>query len=214
MERIGIDSPNAVEQAAAVLRAGGVVVIPTDTIYGLACDAMNETAVRKIFEMKMRSREKALPIFVSNAVMLEQVARVSPEMSAMLSQLWPGALTAVLLAQSTIPEILHRGTPAIGVRMPKYQFDLNLVEKFGGPLAVTSANISGKGSHTQIESVINSFHESAGPNLIVDAGNLSDSMASTVVDFTKTPPVILREGPVLKQDILALWNTYFDPTTQ
>lgn len=211
MERIIVGDPSVFERAIAVLQNGGVIVIPTDTVYGLACDAMNENAIQRIFEIKMRSREKALPIFVSNTVMLEQVARVSPEMSAMLSQLWPGALTAVLLAQSTIPEILHRGTNAIGVRMPKYQFDLNLVEQFGGPLAVTSANISGKGSCIKIQDVINSFHGGIEPDLVVDAGDLPDSIASTVADFTKTPPVILREGPVLELDILALWNTYFNP---
>lgn len=211
MERVPITGPQAEEKTLAVLKAGGVVVIPTDTVYGLSCDATNEAAIQKIFFLKSRSQEKSLPIFVSDKAMLERVARLTDITSSIVFQFWPGALTAILAAQPVLPAALHPGTPAVGVRIPKYPFLLEVIEKFGKPIVGTSANISGKGAHTHIENMLRDFRGASDLDLIIDAGDLPDNLPSTVVDFTKSRPVMLREGAISKNDFFAAADQYFKP---
>ncbi|MEK7151041.1 MAG: L-threonylcarbamoyladenylate synthase [Patescibacteria group bacterium] len=211
MDQISINDINVLEKASQVLLAGGVIVVPTDTVYGLACDAQNTEAIERLFRIKERDRGKSIPVFVRDYVMLSEIARLGEPSATILFNFLPGPLTAVLQALGALPSILHKDTPNIGIRIPNYKFDLDLVEKFGRPLAVTSANISGKGLCTEVSAVINSFHETRGPDLLIDAGDLPESIASTVVDFTKIPPVVLREGPISKKDFFAVANQYYTP---
>ena len=120
MEIIAIDKPEAKERLFAVLKAGGVAVVPTDTVYGLACDAFNADAVEKLFLIKERDREKAIPVFVTDRGMLEQIARIDEPLATVLFNFWPGALTAVLAAQHVFPEALLAGTLTVGVRITNY----------------------------------------------------------------------------------------------
>ncbi|MEK7576142.1 MAG: L-threonylcarbamoyladenylate synthase [Patescibacteria group bacterium] len=211
MERISEDDPGVLKRAAEVLSAGGVVVVPTDTVYGLACDAFNASAVEKLFLIKKRDRGKAIPIFVHDRMLLDQVVLLDEPVATILFNFWPGALTAVILARSIFPEALQAGTPTVGVRIPNNSFILGLIGRMGRPLAVTSANKSGHGESTHIVRVVNEFHEGAGPDLIIDAGDLAENKPSIVVDCTKTPPVILREGGISKSDFFAVASQYFKP---
>ncbi len=211
MEIIAIDKPEAKERLFAVLKAGGVAVVPTDTVYGLACDAFNADAVEKLFLIKERDREKAIPVFVTDRGMLEQIARIDEPLATVLFNFWPGALTAVLAAQHVFPEALLAGTLTVGVRIPNYSFILDLIRGYGKPLAVTSANKSGTDSSTRIARVAQDFQEGIGPDLLINAGDLPESAPSTVIDCTKTPPVILREGAISKKTFFEVADQYFKP---
>lgn len=187
-----------------VLKNCGVVVVPTDTVYGLAADAGNEKAVRKVFEIKGRVKDKKLPVFVSSLEMLSPSPNsVLPEPSSdleregrlggFLKKVWPGKITCVFNAK-------NGGT--IGVRMPNHDLVLKIIEKFGGPITGTSANVSGKPEHTKIDELIKEFKGlKVKPDLILDAGDLPPSKPSTVLDCTIWPPKILREGAVSKEEL-------------
>lgn len=180
-----------VENAARLLRAGGVLVVPTDTVYGLAADFRNSAACRMIFEIKKRPAEKILPVFVSSLEMAEQMEPFTLGVEDILKKFWPGKLTAVLQSMEKP-----------GLRVPDNKFLLTLIEALGGPIAETSANISGSPPHTNIGEVIAEFKQSfPRPDLVVDAGDLPDSLPSSVVDFTVMPPCILREGAISREEL-------------
>lgn len=208
MIRIAVSDPGALEAALNVLQSGGMVIVPTDTVYGLSCDATNEMAIEKIFRLKARSQEKALPVFVADLSMAQQIARIDDTSVSILSRFWPGAMTGVFFAQPVLPELLHQGTPAIALRIPNNEFILNLVRELGRPIVATSANTSGAGSQTKIENVLKNFHETEEPDLVIDGGDLPDNIPSTVVDFTKMPPVVLRAGAVPKEEFLKVVEGY------
>ena len=181
-----------VSRTAKLLKEGGVVVLPSDTVYGIAADFKNEAAKRRIFEIKKRPEEKILPVFVSSLEMAEELRPIANEkVREILKKFWPGKLTAVLTS---------RQEP--GLRVPGNTFILSLIEALGGPLAETSANIYGSPHHTKIDELIAELQFSfPQPDLIVDAGDLPDSLPSTVVDFTVDPPKILREGAVSEEEL-------------
>ncbi len=206
---MNISDSKSIEAIIRVLRGGGVVVVPTDTVYGLACDACDANAVEKLFLIKERNRGKAIPVFVDCREMLDQIARVDEQLATVLFSFWPGALTAVLPAQNVFPEALLAGTSTVGVRIPNYSFILDLIREYGKPLAVTSANKSGEGASTRIARVEHDLQEGVRPDLLIDAGDLSESALSTVIDCTKTPPVILREGVISKKDFFEVADQYF-----
>ncbi len=212
MNQISINDIDVLEKASRVILDGGVVVVPTDTVYGLACDAFNADAVEKLSLIKERDRGKAIPVFVNDRALLDKVALLGEPMGTILFNFWPGALTAVLLAQSVFPEVLQAGTPTVGVRIPNYSFILELTGRLGRPLAVTSANKSGQGASTRIIRVVHDFQEGVAPDLIVDAGDLPESIPSTVIDCTKTPPEVLREGKISKSQFFDVARQYFSPT--
>src|SRR3989338_6697138 len=166
METIKVDENNfeeTVDRAVEVLGNGGVVVVPTDTVYGLAADAGNEEAVKKIFEIKGRAEDKKLPVFVSSFEMLGQNSVLTSEPSSdresgwilnFLKKAWPGKITCVLKT---------KGGGTIAVRMPNRELVLSIIEKFGGPITGTSANVAGKPEHTKINELIKEFSAQGGP---------------------------------------------------
>jgi len=208
VERIKISKNNfeeTVDRAVEVLGNGGVVVVPTDTVYGLAADAGNEEAVKKIFEIKGRAEDKKLPVFVSSFEMLGQNSVLTSEPSSdresgwilnFLKKAWPGKITCVLKT---------KGGGTIAVRMPNYELVLSIIEKFGGPITGTSANVTGKPEHTKIDELIAEFNGlRVQPDLILDAGDLPPSKPSIVLDCTVWPPKILREGAVSEAELKKL----------
>lgn len=183
-----------IKEVVSVFRNGGVVVVPTDTIYGLAADALNPEAVKRIFEIKQRPEEKTLPIFVESIEEAEQLTEINARQRKFLEKVWPGKVTAVLKAKDG---------STIALRIPKHDFVSELLKEFGGPLTGTSANLSGKPGHIKITELIAEF-ENAHPNpdIIIDTGDLLDLKPSTVIDLTVWPPQILREGAVSKEEIM------------
>ncbi len=189
----------ALLEAVQVLKRGGVVVVPTDTVYGLVADAMDEGAIDRIFTIKMRDRKKPIGTFVSDFDMLDKVAVADRRTRELIGRF--GAVTAVLPARGWMPLTLRGGALTVGVRISTHRFVERLLKSFGGPLAQTSANVSGRGAQTEIQKVIDEFEGVVEPDLVVDAGNLPESVPSAVVDFTKQPPRIVRTGPMPK-DVL------------
>jgi len=180
MRRIGLE----LKKALSVLRKGGVLVCPTDTVYGLVCDARNKKAVKRLYKIKKRPRTKPLPIFVSGVEMAKTLAKINPRQEKYLKKVWPGAVTAVLPKK--------RGQGAIGLRVPKHDFILDLVQRIG-PLTGTSANISGQPASTRVKEVVRQFeNQKLQPDLIIDGGNLKRNKPSKVVDIRVFPPKILR----------------------
>lgn len=188
---------NKIKEAVKILESGGVVVLPTDTVYGLAADARNKKAVEKIFEIKGRSRAKALPVFISSFEMLDEIAPVECGRTRdFLKKIWPGKITCVLKAKKG-------GT--IGVRMPNCDLVLRIVGKLGRPVTGTSANVSGGKEHLKISGLLRELKKlKAQPDFILEAGDLPSSKPSTVLDCAVWPPKILREGAVGLGDLQKL----------
>jgi len=142
------------KKAVEVLERGGVVVYPTETVYGLGADALSERAVRRVFELKGRDFKKPISVAVSSFEMLESVAIVeSAEVEEILNALLPGPVTVLLPRKAVLPEILTGGSPLVGVRMPEHEIALRLITAFGRPLTATSANLSGKKPPASFEDV-------------------------------------------------------------
>lgn len=192
-----------IDEIADVLRNDGTLVVPTDTVYGLTASAKSKKAGQKILSIKKRPEGKTLSIFIPRFSAFSEVAEVKDErIMKILKKVWPGKTTCVLPARGWIPFIL-RGKKGltIGVRVPDYPWLWKVMEKFGGPIIGTSANVSGFLSHTKIKEVIEEFSKlSAQPDLIIDAGELVPSEPSAVLDCTVYPPEVLRgDGGILKE---------------
>ena len=181
-----------VEEVVTALRNGAVLVMPTDTVYGLVCDANNEKAIEKIFGIKKRNRSEPLPIFVRDIEMAKEYAIIDEKQEEFLNKNWPGAVTVILESRDSLPELVTKNE-TVGMRMPKYDF-LNLVlENFGKPLAQTSANISGEPATTEIKQALDQFNgQAAQPDLVVDAGDLPKADPSAIFDLTKNVLTRLR----------------------
>lgn len=173
------------KKTAQAIKGGKVVICPTDTVYGLLCDAVNKKAVDKLFKIKKRPKEKQIPIFVKDIRMAKKLAKISKEQEKFLKTVWPGKTTVVLRKKN------QKGT--IGLRIPKHKFVLDLMRRLGRSLTGTSANISGRPASTKIKEVLRQFRsQECQPDLVVDTGNLPRSKPSIVIDLTIWPPKILR----------------------
>ena len=185
--------PQAIPAAEQILSAGGLVAFPTDTIYGVAGDPFNPDSLKKIYLAKQRPDEKALPVLIGALAQLARlVSSLSPEVEALAKTFWPGPLTLVLPKHPDLPPELS-ATPTVGVRMPDHPFTLGLLRQTG-PLATTSANISGGPNPTTAQEVLAQLGGRI--DLILDGGPTPGPTASTVVDVTTPNFRILREGPI------------------
>jgi L-threonylcarbamoyladenylate synthase len=175
------------------------VAFPTDTVYGVGALVSDAQAIARLYEVKGRGSEKAIPILLSDPAELDQVAFEVGEMARRLAaRFWPGPLTLVVPKRPSLPEALS-AQPTVGVRMPDHSVALALMRQTG-PLAVTSANISGAASSVTAEEVLAQLGGRI--PLILDGGRTPGGISSTVVDCTGLEPRILRVGPISLQDIL------------
>lgn len=198
---------DVIEQAAQIIREGGVVIFPTRGLYGLAADAFNPAAVEKIFNIKNRSFDKPILILFRSIQGLDSLVQTIPAASAaLMANFWPGKITIVFKASDTVPTLLTAGTGKIGIRLPGYRVASLLVEATGGPITGTSANISGDGGCAEIDAIDSAVLEQA--DIILDAGRLKGGKGSTVVDVTVDPPLVLRDGAIPADDIYKLLNLY------
>ncbi|MBZ9577476.1 threonylcarbamoyl-AMP synthase [Patescibacteria group bacterium] len=196
-EIISYRARDVVEKAVEFLERGQVVVCPTDTVYGLLADATNDKAVEKVFEIKRRDKKKAIPIFVKDMKMAKKLALMNKNLEEFLEEIWPGKITVALKRKErcSLPKTLFGRKETIGLRIPDYKLVAQILKKINKPLTSTSANISGRASSTKIREILEQFEEQeVKPDLILDAGNLSKSFPSTVVDFSEKKPKILRKG--------------------
>lgn len=173
--------PN-LQKAVKAIKAGKILICPTDTVYGLICDAGNKKAIDRIYLIKKRPKSKPLPIFVRSIAMAKKIAKINKIQEGFLKS----AVTVVLKSK--------KGEKTIGIRMPKYKLVLDIIGRLGRPLAETSANISGRRPTTKIKEVLKYFKgRKYQPDLILDGGNLKLSKPSKVIDLTELGPKILRK---------------------
>ncbi|MEX1063925.1 MAG: L-threonylcarbamoyladenylate synthase [Candidatus Paceibacterota bacterium] len=190
------DNSRAITESIAVLQKGGVIVFPTDTVYGLGANACEWGAVEQVFKVKSRPTVKPMPIIARNIKWVRELAFVPPKLERSLSEIWPGATTVILPKKRVIPNIVTAGQSTVGVRIPDLALTDNLLGKFGYPLTATSANISGDEATGDINKIIEIFQGKVWkPDLILDAGVLPDSKPSTILDLSTIKPKILRIGP-------------------
>ena len=200
--RVSAQSPAAdvMQYAADRLRHGEVVAIPTDTVYGLAADPFNLSAVEEIFRVKGRPEERALPILVNSLDQAMLLAREVPRNFLRLAEeFWPGALTLVVDASHRLPLKVTANTGRIALRWPRSEVVARLIEECDGPLTGTSANLSGSPSCTSAEQVMTQLGDRLG--LILDGGKTTSAMPSTIVELHGENWKILREGAISNQEI-------------
>lgn len=190
----------AVELAARIIRKGGAVAFPTETVYGLGADATNPRAVEMIFKAKNRPPDNPLIVHVTGMKQVEKLTREIPPAAYKLAErFWPGPLTLVLLKKDVVPAITTAGLSSVAVRVPAHSLALKLIEKAGVPLAAPSANLSGRPSPTMARHVLEDL---AGRiDAILDGGPCPVGVESTVISLLSHPPILLRPGGVTLEDL-------------
>jgi L-threonylcarbamoyladenylate synthase len=194
--------PDIIQDAAAIIRKGGVIAFPTRCLYGLGADAFNPEAVNRIYKIKQRSIEKPILILIDDPDGLKGlVTHISEAAWAIAERFWPGRVTLVFNASAKVPEPLTAGTGKIGIRLAGHPVAAALARAIQGPITGTSANVSGCPGCHQIEDLQPAVAQQL--DLIMDAGPLRGGRGSTVVDVTDETPLVLREGIVSEKEILA-----------
>jgi L-threonylcarbamoyladenylate synthase len=189
----------ALEEILSFLQAGRVIAFPTDTAYGLGADPFNDTAVRRIFQLKGRAETKPILLLVNSIAMARTVAELSDTALALAGRFWPGPLTLIVPAREIVPPAVTAGTGTIGIRWPDAAFAGKLIDAFKQPITATSANRSGMPSAITSDEVREQFGDSI--DVIVDGGELLVRGGSTVLDLTQTPARVLRQGPIAEMEL-------------
>ncbi|MBK7452610.1 MAG: threonylcarbamoyl-AMP synthase [Anaerolineales bacterium] len=190
-----------IQIALQILKNGGIVAFPTDTVYGLGALAFNNNAIESIYTAKDRPIEKAIPILIGDLSDLEKIAGGTPDMALRLAaRFWPGPLTCIIPKKQTLPPAVS-ATSTIAVRIPNHPDALALL-RAAGPMAVTSANISGGQNPSTAQEVFDQLNGRI--PLILDGGKTIGGVPSTLVDCTGDLPGILREGPISLNDLMAV----------
>jgi L-threonylcarbamoyladenylate synthase len=193
----------AVRQAVELLRAGEVVALPTETVYGLAANALDLKAVSKIFKVKGRPANNPIIVHVASIEMAKRCAAQWPTTADKLAKsFWPGPLTLVLPRAKEIPDIVTAGGATVGIRWPGHPFIQAVIRECGFPLAAPSANLSGRVSPTNAEHVRKQLGDKI--SLIVDGGQSQVGIESTVLDLTVSPPQVLRPGMIHAESLAAV----------
>jgi len=190
-----------IQTALEILHSGGIVAFPTDTVYGLGALAFNNNAIESIYTAKNRPIEKAIPILIGDLSDLDKVGNNIPDMALRFaSRFWPGPLTCVVPKKQTLP-LAVSATATVAVRIPDHH-DARALLRAAGPMAVTSANISGQQSPATAQEVYEQLNGRI--PLILDGGKTKGGIPSTLVDCTGEVPIILREGPITLAELLAV----------
>lgn len=199
------ESQRAIEEAVGVIRRGGSVIFPTDTVYGLGADATNEEAIKKIFRIKKRPETRPVSLMISDLETAKQLSFFDKKTEEMLLSIWPAPVTILLQKKYNLPEIITAGQKTIGLRIPNYKLAHFLVVKCGVPIVASSANISGQPASTNISKVLSQFEKAdLRPDLILNAGDLKFAEPSTVLDLSVGKPKINRVGPVSKDKLFEI----------
>ena len=200
-EVLPASDPNALRYAVDVLRYGGLVAFPTDTVYGVGALAFHREAVMRLYTVKGRSTDKAIAVLIGREADLAQVAAdLTPAARRLAAKFWPGSITLVVPKHPHLPEAVS-GHPTVGVRMPDHALARQLLA-LTGPMAVTSANRSGEPNAL---TAADALAQLAGRiELVLDGGRVPGGVPSTVVACTAATPLVLREGPVTAADIAAV----------
>jgi L-threonylcarbamoyladenylate synthase len=188
-----------VERAVGILKKGGIVAYPTDTVYGLGGDVFSVEAIKRIYKVKQRPENMPLSVLLADSSKLRDIAVVPDLAWCLIERFWPGGLTLVLPKRDTLPDIVTAGGNKIAVRVPAHDIPIRLIRGLGRPIVGTSANISGKPNPLTAEEVDAQLGKKV--DLIIDGGRCPGGVESTVVDVTSEYPVILRAGIIPEAEI-------------
>ena len=192
--------PHLIDRAVSILRDGGLVAYPTDTVYGLAALPTDDAAVNRLFAAKGRRPDQPTPLLIASPADLARVAQEVPHVATRLMQaFWPGGLTVVLRRHPDFHSLAVPGN-TVGVRVPDHEVPRELVRRLGSPITGTSANLAGGPDPLTAEDVRAQLGDRI--DLIIDAGACRGGMPSTLVDCTSDPPRILREGPISREELV------------
>ncbi|NLP27788.1 MAG: threonylcarbamoyl-AMP synthase [Clostridia bacterium] len=200
----------AIEEAAEVIKNGGLVAFPTETVYGLGANALNPQSVKKIFEAKGRPQDNPLIVHIADYDLQGYAKEVPDIVNKLINRFWPGPLTIILEKQDIIPDETSGGLSSIGLRMPNNNIALALIKKAGLPIAAPSANLSGKPSPTEVQRCIEDLDGRV--DFIIGGSESEIGVESTVLDCTSYPPCILRPGAVTLEMLREVdEKIYIDP---
>ncbi len=204
-ERVELSAQNMEEVAAkavAVLRAGGIVLYPTDTLYGLGADVTNKEVVEKIYTIKGRDVQNPVSVIVPHINAAASLVEITPLGRRLSATFLPGPLTIVMQKTLSAPAWLNPSQSTIGIRIPKQKLCLSIASQLGRPYTTTSANKSGQQPERTVDAILAQLGKEADLiDFVIDAGELPPSLPSTVVDAQGDTLIVLREGVILKDDI-------------
>ncbi len=194
------EAREGLREGARILKEAGVVAFPTETVYGLGANGLDEEAVRSIFQVKGRPTDNPLILHLASTDNLNSLVREVPEQARLLmDEFWPGPLTIILRRRTRVPSVTTAGLDTVALRMPDHQVALALIQEAGLPLAAPSANLSGLPSPTRAQHVLDDF---AGRiPLLLDGGETGIGLESTVIDLTRNPPLLLRPGGLTIEEL-------------
>jgi len=197
-----------IKKGVQILREGGVIAFPTDTVYGLGADAFNPPAVERVYEIKNRPRSQQFPLLIADVSQLTALAEPISEIAWFLARrFWPGGLTLVLSRKATVPaHLASRFT--IAVRIPNHPVCLALIKGLGNPVTGTSANTSGQPAALTADEVGQQLEGKV--DLVIDGGRCPGGRESTIVDMTSEPPTILRHGAIPSHEIDKAYKEYLE----
>ncbi len=196
---------NSIETAVAILRNGGLVAYPTDTLYGLGADALNEAAVERVFEAKGRPQGMPLPLLIGEHDQLSSVVETVPDSAWKFAEaFWPGGLTLVLPVGPNVPALVTARGWKVAVRLPDHPIPRELALQLGRPITGTSANRSGGAESTSADEVRSQLGDAV--DMILEGGPAPTGRSSTVVDITGEHPRVLRQGTVSIEDLQRLYG--------
>lgn len=189
-----------IRQAAKIIKEGGIVVFPTETVYGIGTNGLDQNAIEKLYEVKKRPLDKPISLLVSDMEMVNQVAKdITKIEQKLIEAFFPGPFTIILKKKDIVPDILTSNGKTVGIRMPENKIARKLVEYAGIPIAAPSANISGKQSGTNLKDILKDFNENV--DCFIDGGNSKLKIGSTIVKVENEMPKILRQGSISKEQI-------------
>ncbi|ABM80623.1 L-threonylcarbamoyladenylate synthase [Hyperthermus butylicus] len=195
----------AIRVAARIVALGGLVVYPTDTVYGLGANPFSSYAVWRVFRAKERPSNRPIPVLVSSLRAAEKIAELDDRARRLAERFWPGPLTIVVPAKPGLPSLLHAGTGRIGVRVPNHPIALKFIEAVGGAITGTSANLHRKPSPCTVQEAMKQL--GCRVDIYLDGGPTPGGTPSTVVDLTTPKPRLVRRGPIPPEEIEAVLAT-------
>ena len=206
LAKLPLDIQRQVDSGISILKRGGIVAFPTDTVYGLGACANLRQAVERVYQVKRRPRSMALPLLLADTLQISEVAEPVPPIVWLLARnFFPGALTIVLHKSDSVPDIITAGGLTVAVRIPAHPIPVALANGLGMPLVGTSANLSGKPSVLTADEVYAQFGDKI--DLIIDGGRCPGGRESTIVDVTGETPVVLREGAISREELKQVWGS-------
>lgn len=198
--KLSLNIQESVERGVSILKKGGIVAYPTDTVYGLGAGAGLPQAIERIYSVKERPMNMPLPLLLADVSQITEIAETVPPVAwSLIHSFLPGALTLVLPKSSSIPDIITAGGTTIAIRIPAHPIPIALIKGLGTPIVGTSANLSGRPSPLTAEEVYSQLGDKV--DLIIDGGRCPGGKESTVVDVTGETPLVLREGAIPREEV-------------